>query len=70
MCGPQEKLYDFEVNKRNNLLFYGVAEGKREGGGELLNKIRGILREQLQVISLTNKFVTQMVSGFCHFTKL
>ena len=35
----QEKMYDFEVNKRNNLLFYGVREDRRETPAELHNKV-------------------------------
>ena len=35
----QEKMYDFEVNKRNNLLFYGVREDRRETPTELHNKV-------------------------------
>ena len=34
----QEKMYDFEVNKRNNLLFYGVREDRRETPSDLYNK--------------------------------
>ena len=35
----QEKMYDFEVNKRNNLLFYGIKEDRRETPNELLIKV-------------------------------
>ena len=35
----QEKMYDFEVNKRNNLLFYGIKGGQKESQGDLLNKV-------------------------------
>ena len=35
----QEKMYDFEVNKRNNLLFYGIKEDRRETPAELYNKV-------------------------------
>ena len=34
----QEKMYDFEVNKRNNLLFYNIREEKRETPSDLYNK--------------------------------
>ena len=36
----QEKMYDFEVNKRNNLLFYGIKEERRETPSDLFNKVR------------------------------
>lgn len=35
----QEKMYDFEVNKRNNLLFYGIREEKKETPTELYTKV-------------------------------
>ena len=35
----QEKMYDFEVNKRNNLLFYGIKGGMKESQGDLLRKV-------------------------------
>ena len=35
----QEKMYDFEINKRNNLLFYGIKEDRRETPSELLSKV-------------------------------
>ena len=34
----QEKMYDFEVNKRNNLLFYNIREEKRETPSDLYTK--------------------------------
>ena len=34
----QERMYDFEVNKRNNLLFYNIREDKRETPSDLYNK--------------------------------
>ena len=33
-----EKMYDFEVNKRNNLIFYGIIGDQRETPAVLLNK--------------------------------
>ena len=35
----QEKMYDFEINKRNNLLFYGIKEDRRETPSDLLSKV-------------------------------
>ena len=35
----QEKMYDFEINKRNNLLFYGIKEERRETPSDLFNKV-------------------------------
>ena len=38
----QEKMYDFEINKRNNLLFYGIKEDRRETPSELLSKVTSL----------------------------
>ena len=38
----QEKMYDFEINKRNNLLFYGLKEERRETPSDLLTKVNVI----------------------------
>ena len=35
----QEKMYDFEVNKRNNLLFYGIKGSVKESQGDLYKKV-------------------------------
>ena len=33
-------MYEFEVNKRNNLIFYGIQSESRETPTMLLNKVR------------------------------
>ena len=40
----QEKMYDFEQNKRNNLIFYGVAGEDKESRDDLRLKISKLLR--------------------------
>ena len=34
-----EKMYEFEANKRNNLIFYGIQAEPRETPTVLLNKV-------------------------------
>ena len=34
-----EKMYEFEVNKRNNLIFYGIQPEPRETPSMLLSKV-------------------------------
>ena len=34
-----EKMYEFEVNKKNNLLFYGVGSDNRETPDSLIQKV-------------------------------
>ena len=46
----QEKMYDFEVNKRNNLLFYGVKEDRRETPNDLFSKVtEGLIVVELKL---------------------
>ena len=40
-----EKMYDFEANKRNNLIFYGIANETRETQPKLLQKATKLLPE-------------------------
>ena len=35
-----EKLYEFEVNKKNNLIFYGISGEHRETPSELMMKVQ------------------------------
>ena len=41
----QEKMYDFEVNKRNNLLFYNIREEKRETPSDLNTKASDMMKK-------------------------
>ena len=36
-----EKLYEFETNKKNNLIFYGIAGEARETPPVLMTKVQG-----------------------------
>ena len=42
-----EKMYDFEANKRNNLIFYGIPNEVKETPGGLLQKINKIIKTSL-----------------------
>ena len=44
-----ERLHEFELQRRNNLLFYGVPEEQNESSVKLLGKIREIIRSQFGV---------------------
>merc|ERR1711971_296565 len=45
----QEKMYDFEQNKRNNLIFYGLPGEERESRDDLRIKIGNLLRLHLNI---------------------
>ena len=44
-----EKMYDFEANKRNNLIFYGIPNETKELQPALLQKITHIIRTSLGI---------------------
>ena len=44
-----EKMYDFEANKRNNLIFYGIPNETKEVQTALLQKITQIIRTSLGI---------------------
>ena len=44
-----EKVYEFEQNKRNNLIFYGLNNETRETPEMLMSKIQTIIRVTLGV---------------------
>ena len=39
MFSSQEKMYEFEANMKNNLIFYGVPQEERETPERLLSKV-------------------------------
>ena len=44
-----EKMYDFEANKRNNLIFYGLPNESREVQSALQQKITQIIRTNMGI---------------------
>ena len=44
-----EKFYEFETQRKNNLIFYGVPEENKESSVKLLGKIREIIRSQIGI---------------------
>ena len=49
-----ERLHEFELQRKNNLLFYGITDEPNESSVKLLGKVREIVRSQfgMQVILL------------------
>ena len=45
----QEKMYDYETNKKNNLIFYGIATEQGETKDKLLMIIRTLLKIELKL---------------------
>ena len=44
-----ERFYEFEAQRKNNLLFYGVKEESNESTIKLLAKVREIIRSQFGI---------------------
>ena len=64
-----EKMYDFEANKRNNLIFYGVPNEQKEIQPALLQKITHIIRTQLGIrrdipVAKVTGDETDMLTGY------
>ena len=49
MDNVMEKFYEFETQRKNNLIFYGVPEENNESTVKLLRKIREIIRAQIGI---------------------
>ena len=49
MDNLMEKFYEFETQRKNNLIFYGVPEENNESKVELLGKIREVIRSQIGI---------------------
>ena len=45
----QEKMYDFEVNKKNNLIFYGIPNEINEKEAQLVQKIKDLVRHNMKI---------------------
>jgi hypothetical protein len=57
-------MYDFEINKKNNLIFYGIPQEERETGQKLTAKITELMKVKMSIhreISLSN--VGRMYTG-------
>ena len=54
-----EKMYDFEANKRNNLIFYGIANETRETQPKLLQKATKLLFKNFHMMRMIGKMVGQ-----------
>ena len=45
----QEKMYDFEVNKKNNLIFYGIPNEGHEKENKLIMKVKELIKANMKV---------------------
>ena len=45
----QEKMYDFEANKKNNLIFYGIPNEGHEKENKLILKVKELIKANMKV---------------------
>ena len=60
----QEKMYDFEINKKNNLIFYGIPQEERETPQKLTKKITELIKVKISIqreMSMSN--ISRMYTG-------
>lgn len=54
----QEKLYDFDVNKKNNLIFNGIARQTGEDAAKLTSVVQDIIKKKLNISRFIDILVT------------
>ena len=55
----REKLYNFDINKKNNLIFNGVPKIQNENNDRLVASIKTIIRKKLKIIRFIDILVTK-----------
>ena len=50
----QEKMYEFESNMKNNLIFYGIPNEERETPDRLLMKMKDVIRTHMKIVREIN----------------
>ena len=45
----QEKMYDFEANKKNNLIFYGIPNETHEKESKLVEKVKELIKANMRI---------------------
>ena len=55
----REKLYNFDINKKNNLIFNGVPTIPNENNDRLVASIKTIIRKKLKIIRFIDILVTK-----------
>ena len=58
----QEKLYDFDVNKKNNLIFNGIARQNGEDAAKLTGAVQDIIKTKLKISRFINILVIKRIS--------
>ena len=64
-----EKMYDFEQNKRNNLIFYGIASDPTETSESLAISIQKLIKDKMllkrEMIITQVKLNNTIVKSLC-----
>ena len=63
----QEKLYEFDVNKKNNLIFNGIKMTNGEDAAKLTVVVQDIIKTKLNIIRFIDIVVTILISTFSYY---
>ena len=63
----QEKLYDFDVNKKNNLIFNGIKMANGEDAAKLTVVVQDIIKTKLNILRFIDIVVTILISTFSYY---
>ena len=67
----EEKLYDFDVNKKNNLIFNGITRQNGEDAVKLTGAVQDIIKKKLNIIRFIDIVVTDIqLSKFSYKTRI
>ena len=64
----QEKLYTFDVNKMNNLIFNGVPRLQNENSDRLMACVKNTIKRKLKIIRFIDILVRIIEMNFTHST--
>ena len=64
----QEKLYTFDVNKMNNLIFNGVARLQNENSDRLMACVKNVIKRKLKIIRFIDILVGIIEMNFTTHT--
>ena len=61
----EQKLYDFDLNKKNNLIFNGIARQNGEDAAKLTGVVQDIIKKKLNILRFID-IVVKLKSRYPH----
>ena len=65
----EQKLYDFDLNKKNNLIFNGIARQHGEDAAKLTGVVQDIIKKKLSILRFID-IVVKLKSTFIYKTRI